>query len=49
MTSRSIPASGTFFREDLNIKIFLEPFFPLPQIQEEQLSVNGVRMYGKNW
>ena len=37
---RSILSSGTFFREDLVMKIFLRPFFLL-LIQEEQLSVNG--------
>ena len=36
---RSVLASGTSFCEDLVIKLF-----PLPLIQEEQLSVNGERM-----
>ena len=36
MDQRSTPTSGTFFREDLVMKIF-----PLPLIQEEQLSVDG--------
>ena len=46
---RSIPTSGTFFRGDLVIKTFLRPFFPLPLIQEEQLSVTGEIMCTKYW
>ena len=40
----SSPTSGTFFRGDLVMKKFLQPFYPLPLIQEEQLSVIGERM-----
>ena len=43
---RWIPASGTFFCEDLVMKKFLQAFLKrLPLIQIEQLSVNGERMY----
>ena len=40
---RSIIASGTSFREDLVMKIFL------PLIHVEHLSVNGERMGAKYW
>ena len=41
---RLILASGTSFREDLVIKIFL-----LPLIQEEHLSVNDEKMCATYW
>ena len=41
---RSTPTSSTFFHVDLVMKIFLRPL-----IQEEQLSVNGKRMFTKYW
>ena len=43
----SILASGTSFREDLVMKLFLRPFslfLPLPLIQAGRLSVNGEMM-----
>ena len=44
---RSNPRSGTFFREDLVMKIFTTILPPL--IQEEELSVIVERMYAKYW
>ena len=46
---RSILVSGTSFRKDLVMELFLRPFFLPPLIQEEQLSVNGERMRAKYW
>ena len=44
---RLILASGTSFREDSVMRIFLWPIIPLPLIQEEHLSVNGEMMCAK--
>ena len=41
---RFVPTSSTFFHENISTALF-----PLPLIQEEQLSFNGERMYAKYW
>ena len=47
-TLRLTPVSSTLFRKDLAMKIVL-PFRPLFLIQQEQLLVNGERLYTKYW
>ena len=49
MAPSLIPTSGTFFHGDLVMKNISTAIFPLPLIQEEQLSVTGERMCTKYW
>ena len=46
---RSILASGTFFRGDFGLENISTAILPLPLIQEEHFSVNGVMMCAKYW
>ena len=46
---RSIPTSCAFLCEDIGHENISTAILPLPLIQEEQLSVNGERMYTKYW
>ena len=47
MVPRSITASGTVFRESFGHENISTAILPLPLNQDEQLSVNGERMYAK--
>ena len=45
----SIPTSGTFFRGNLVMKKNPTAIFPIPLVQDKQLSVIGERICTKYW